>query len=647
MPESRAGGVYVGVYSKNEGTESAFQQASAAVQAFFSNVSAATARMGTQLAGMGAAIAAPLMSATIGIDNIMAVFRETKSFSSFGSALKEISERTNASAGLLSTLGHFAKLSGSDIGSMTNVLFQLNKNLGGASLATQKALASMGLTMKDLEGMTTDQKFLKITESLSRMKDEQLKTADAARIFGRATKDLLPLLTDAEGMKKMREETERLGIAMDDKAATAAHRLEDMMQRLRDSWEGVVLSVGRALAPSFEKMALIVTNLVTNFRKLLDQNPGMIQALNSFATGLVIAGGALLSISAASKGLEYLLSPGGLLAMGATAVILWSGALDGFLGDWRTFLSEFEIGGTKLGDWFGSIGQVLRDGLNIAGASLDKSFSAILARSEEMAADLLDVFGNLSVKIGEAIEGGINMAISGINVMIGACEKVVNYLTDMIDRIQKSIKGTLEIGAALGSNAAMTSLTVMRSIIGDKTRPTEFGRVQEVDLTGIREQVAAKIHAASDAMREYASGNRDRADAMDAVLGIQGDHISKSMDDLKNKIKNAIGPMGGFISDLYKKMTGTEMPDQIKNVFDMVTGLMKPFEEVNGPSGKGMMPTAPTAFNAVGTFSGAEAGQLSQRAGEGVQQLQLAEQRQSNKWLQDIAENGGQLVYEE
>lgn len=623
MAETRSGGVYVGVYSKDEGVAAAFTRATASVQSFFNGVSAATARLGSQLAGVGAAISAPLSAATIGIDNILSAFRDTQSFSAFGSQLRDIMDRTGASAELLSTLGHAAKLTGGNMQSMGLSLFQMNRNIENGTRQVGKGLDMIGLKMEDVRSLSVDEKFAKITEAMAATGDAGIQAAAGQRIFGRAAKELMPMLSDAEGMKKMRDETERLGILWSGSMVDSADRLDDMMTRVRDAWQGIVLTIGAQLAPAFEKSALMMTNFIVNVRTLIRDNPVLFQTLNRVATALMGVGAGLLAVSAASKGLEYFFSPGGLIAVGIGLLALWIGALDGFLGDWKKLISEIQVGGQNLAAWFQSIATVVGDGMKLAGSYLDRALQDVLAKIMDWSSVLVSLAGRIVSTAVTMVQGIINGAIGGLNSLIG---KVEEMLSSMMARQNKLVADHPWVAKALGIS---------------KMEDTQAAipRIGNVDMSGAATKAMEMAQSAAKALQDAAAGRRDRSRSLSGDIGIGSQNLSASTAALQSQVKTAMAGVAEQIQGIINRITGKETPKEINSVVDLITGLFRGFDEVDKNMQKSRQ-AAPLKISSVGTFSGAEAASMF-RAPTTIAEKQLAEAQKTNAKLDDLLENGG------
>jgi len=88
---------------------------------------------------------------------------------------------------------------GIESGKLSSMLGLMQRNIvelqKGTKLQTE-AFSKLGLSVKDLQGLSPDEQFAKIAESLDAIKDPAQKTALAMETFGRSGKDAINMLSD-------------------------------------------------------------------------------------------------------------------------------------------------------------------------------------------------------------------------------------------------------------------------------------------------------------------------------------------------------------------------------------------------------------------------------------------------------------------
>ena len=103
--------------------------------------------IGTKMAAVGAAVATPLLGAA-------------KAFASIGDNLVHVSERTGISVEALSELSFAADQCGVEMEALETGIRKMQKTIVSAakgSSEAQEALGLLGLTIKDLDGLSPDE----------------------------------------------------------------------------------------------------------------------------------------------------------------------------------------------------------------------------------------------------------------------------------------------------------------------------------------------------------------------------------------------------------------------------------------------------------------------------------------------------------
>jgi len=172
-----------------------------------------------------------------------------------GDQIQKMALRTGFSTEALSEYKHAADLSGTSIESLENGVKRMQRSIFDLErgLATQtEAYQAMGLTIEDVQGLSPEKQFEKITMALAEVDDASKRAALAQQIFGRAGTELLPMLASgADGIAAMRQEAHDLGIVFDQESADAAAQFNDDLDRLKKSFTGVFQELAKKLIPVF------------------------------------------------------------------------------------------------------------------------------------------------------------------------------------------------------------------------------------------------------------------------------------------------------------------------------------------------------------------------------------------------------------
>ena len=223
------------------------------------------ARAGQQLKSFaaGAVKAGLAITAAAGAAGVAGVRQYIK----LGDTLDKMSKRTGVAVERLSELRHAANQSGASVEELEKGFAGLSRALfdaGRGSSEANDALAAAGVTLEELQGLDPDKQMARIADGLKSITDESTRGAVAQRIFGRAGRQLLPMLRDGStGMAKLQQEARDLGITMSTQAAEGSARLLDMLTILGKQFGTLAFEIGGAIAPVLEQVLPVIQSFGT------------------------------------------------------------------------------------------------------------------------------------------------------------------------------------------------------------------------------------------------------------------------------------------------------------------------------------------------------------------------------------------------
>lgn len=142
---------------------------------------------------------------------------------------------------------------------LSGMLGKMQKNISelGQGTSTQvEAFKRLGLSMSDLSGLSADEQFAKIAESLDAVRDPTEKTALAMEVFGKSGKAAINMLSGySEAAANAAEFQNRFGIAVSQSASDGVERANDAVGRLSMVMEGLGNTLAGAVAPAVEATA--------------------------------------------------------------------------------------------------------------------------------------------------------------------------------------------------------------------------------------------------------------------------------------------------------------------------------------------------------------------------------------------------------
>ncbi|HUS46906.1 MAG TPA: hypothetical protein VM098_02215, partial [Phycisphaerae bacterium] len=310
----RAGRAFVELFADDSKLVRGLRRASAKLKAFGESVR----NMGLKLAGLGAAVATPLLAST-------------KVFSKMGDDLAKMSARTGFSVETLSELGFAADLSGASMEDLEKSIRRMQATIvdaaQGLSTATD-ALATLGLKVEDLAGLSPEQQFKLIADRLAKIEDPTLKAATAMELFGRSGTMLLPMLSGgAAGIEELQQQARRLGLTISTEDAKAAERFTDTLSIMWKVLKQGVFIVGSALVPILSQLAQQVTKVAVSAAEWIKRNKELIVTILQVAVGVVAAGLALVTLGYAITGLAKVMAILATVVAGVGTVLKLLGAV--------------------------------------------------------------------------------------------------------------------------------------------------------------------------------------------------------------------------------------------------------------------------------------------------------------------------------
>jgi hypothetical protein len=316
MPNGKSSGIRAGrafvELGVSDKLSAGLRRAQQRLQAFGAGVRA----IGTRLTAIGAGIIAPLLGSA-------------KVFADTGSALFDMSQRTGIAVEALSELGFAAEQSGTDLATLEAGIRKMQRSITDAAqgaTAAQEALALLGLTVADLQGLSPEQQFKVIADRIAAITDPTVRAAAAMELFGRSGTSLIPLLSGgARGIEALQEQARRLGLTMSTEDAKAAEAFGDAIDALSKTVKRLFVLIGSALAPMLQELAEAATRIVVRTGEWVRQNKQVIVTVFKVAAAVVAAGVALI-------GLGFLISGIGAAFGAVAAVVAGVGAALGVIG---------------------------------------------------------------------------------------------------------------------------------------------------------------------------------------------------------------------------------------------------------------------------------------------------------------------------
>ena len=176
--------------------------------------------------------------------------------------LAKQASRLRVSVDALAGLGFAAERSGGSAEAFGKALEKMNRNIGDVANGvgeSKRIFDEWGISAQKLIGMGSEQAFLEIADSISKLDSVQEQAAASAAIFGRSGLELMNTFQlGREGITELTDAHRALTGGFGD-AAKDAERLKDALTNLEASWTSIKI----AFTPVVEALTRVIT-LLTN-----------------------------------------------------------------------------------------------------------------------------------------------------------------------------------------------------------------------------------------------------------------------------------------------------------------------------------------------------------------------------------------------
>ena len=228
--------------------------------------------LGTVKAGVGKAAKATVAAGAAAAAASAAIWAKALlGAADYADQVGKTAKKTGLSTDELQRLTFAANLSGAELGNLSKSVLRMHRVVGDLEEGTKEAkdaFAAIGIGIKDLEGLSPDEKFNKISEAIAGVADAGKRADLAQTIFGRGGAELLPMLEGgAEGFRKLKQEREALGPLMTPEQIASAEGFNDSLARLKESAKA---NIFQGLATAFPELTDMINEFAENngFEKL-------------------------------------------------------------------------------------------------------------------------------------------------------------------------------------------------------------------------------------------------------------------------------------------------------------------------------------------------------------------------------------------
>ena len=296
------------------------------------------------------------------------LFLMTDSYANAGEEISQMQAKTGMSAEALSELKYVMDQVGSTFTSLAAPVKAMNIAISGAAAQagimdaalaaatetgdkTAIAIAAaasaadwaktpfgqLGFSLQSLKAMNAEQQFNALVTALRGVADESDRAALAAKVFGKGSTDLMPLIeTETAKVAELKTTAHDLNVVFTDDSAKAAGAFEESKKKLTTSFDGLKASIADSLMPTLSGLFENLTGIVAKIGDWAKTNPDLVKTLLEIGGALVVGGAILMGLSMLSKAI---------IAINAALIIMK--ALSGPQG-WATLAAGIAIAGVSI-----------------------------------------------------------------------------------------------------------------------------------------------------------------------------------------------------------------------------------------------------------------------------------------------------------
>lgn len=255
--------------------------------------------IGFQRAIGGAKVALIAFAGVMAVKAVRSMVAFTKSAFLNIDAMAKLSDRLNITTRSIAAFELLAAKGGVSNDQLTKSFERMLKSIGDAKLGlseAKRALDILGLSVKKLEGLSTEEQFRLIGDALSKVTDETLRATAAQAIFGRTGQKMINVFKGgAESIADAEEKAKIFGLTMSRFDAAQIEKTNDTFTDLKFIFKGFGNQIALEIAPALDRFGKL---LVANAGKIIEFGRGIGKA----ASGAVFMVEALTDLAIAVSG---------------------------------------------------------------------------------------------------------------------------------------------------------------------------------------------------------------------------------------------------------------------------------------------------------------------------------------------------------
>ena len=215
-----------------------------------------------------------------------------KGAADYADEIAKATQKTGMQTEALSALRYAAEQSGVSFQQLEMGLARMQrsaKEAADGSAMYAEAYQQLGVSVTDVNGelKAGETLFREIAQALAAMPNDTERAALAMEIFGRSGAQLLPLLNQGtQGIDKLMERAEKLGLVLDQETAEAAERFNDSLSDLKLGTQSIAMAISSSLFPALSENNEAIAEYLGSIAEFIKEHPTATKLVMLFAGGL-------------------------------------------------------------------------------------------------------------------------------------------------------------------------------------------------------------------------------------------------------------------------------------------------------------------------------------------------------------------------
>jgi hypothetical protein len=191
----------------------------------------------------------------VGLSSIIGSFKQAAAAAiEYGDEVQKAALKTGLSSSQFAQLANAAKLADVEMESLSKSLRMMQvavSKFDSGEKGPAETFRALGIAVRDLKGLRADEQLELIADQIARLGSAEDKARLGVEVFGKSWDGIAPfLLQGADGIRRLRDEVDKLGPALTDNQLAKLADADDAIKKLKLSWSNFARTMTGEVSPS-------------------------------------------------------------------------------------------------------------------------------------------------------------------------------------------------------------------------------------------------------------------------------------------------------------------------------------------------------------------------------------------------------------